>query len=158
MKPKIMMSFDESERAGNTVTFAAEYLDKDREITLFHVVPDTAAACGLDSPSLTPYFEKERNAFCRMEQQRQTMMLEKLEAAKIELLNAGFAESNVHVKVQAQKKGVAVDIAEEAENGNYGMVVMGRRSSSSGIKEFFTGSTVLRVMNALNGIPVVIVD
>ena len=157
MNPKILLPFNESESAKNTVTFVAENLHKDHEVTLFHVVPDTAAACGLDSPSLTPYFEKERNAFCRMEERRQDMMLVTLEAAKADLLNAGFAEDKVHVKTQAQNNGIAADIVQEAKAGRYGTVAMGRRSSSS-IKEFFMGSNVMRVMHALSGTPMVIVD
>ncbi|WP_022667352.1 universal stress protein [Desulfospira joergensenii] len=157
MNRKILIPFNESECAKNTVTFVAEHLDKDHEITLFHVVPDTAAACGLDSPSLTPYFEKERNAFCRMEERRQDMMLVTLETAKMALLNAGFSDAKIHVKTQAQNKGIAADIVQEVKKGNYGMVAMGRRSVS-GIKDFFMGSNVLRVMNALGGIPMVIVD
>ena len=157
MNSKILIPFNESECAKNTVTYVAEHLDKNHEITLFHVVPNTAAACGLDSPSLTPYFEKERNTFCRMEERRQDMMLVTLEAAKMALLNAGFPETKIHVKTQAQNKGIAADIVQEVKNGNYGMVAMGRRSSS-GIKDFFMGSNVLRVMNGLSGTPMVIVD
>jgi nucleotide-binding universal stress UspA family protein len=157
MSPRVLIAFDESERARNTVTFAGDHLDKGHEVTLFHVVPDTAAACGLDSPSLTPYFEKERNAFCRMEERRQSLMVDMLEKAKNELLNAGFDKEKIQVKSQVQNHGVAADILQEIKDGKYGMVVMGRRSES-GIKEFFTGSTVQRVMNSLTGTPLVIVD
>ena len=90
MSDKVLIAFDESESARNMLTFAADHLEKNHEITLFHVVPDTAAACGLDSPSLTAYFERERNSFCRLEEQRKALMKEKLETAKTELLKAGF--------------------------------------------------------------------
>lgn len=157
MKTKVLIGFDDSDKARNAVRFAADHLDKGHEVTLFHVVPSTAAACGLDSPSLTPYFEKERNAFCRMEERRQSLMVEMLETAKSELLNAGFDSSRVAVKAQVQNKGIAADIIEEAKEGGYGMVVMGR-NSSPGIKEFFTGSTVQRVIHGLSGMPVVMAD
>lgn len=157
MTSKILLPFDETESSGNTVSFVAEHLNKDHEITLFHVVPDTAAACGLDSPSLTPYFEKERDAFCRMEQRRQDMMKETLDTARHVLINAGFAKEKVHIKVESQHKNIATDIVQEAQKGNYSMVAMGR-SSSAGIKEFFMGSNASRVMHALGGTPVIIID
>ncbi|WP_020585748.1 universal stress protein [Desulfobacter curvatus] len=157
MNSKILLPFDDTDSAGNTVSFVAEHLNKEHEITLFHVVPDTAAACGLDSPSLTPYFEKERNAFCRMEERRQAMMKEILDAARHVLINAGFSKENIHIKIEAQNKNIASDIVQEAQKGKYSLVAMGRRSSS-GIKDFFMGSNASRVMHALNGIPVIIID
>lgn len=157
MNQHILIAFDDSETAQKTIDFVTEHLDKDHDITLFHVVPDTAAACGLDSPSLTPYFEKERNSFCRMEKERQTLMEKVLKAAKERLRSAGFSDDRIYIKAQVQDKGIAADIVHEAKNGKYGMVAMGRQSSS-GIKDFFTGSTVQRVLHALAGTPLVIVD
>ncbi|WP_035238970.1 universal stress protein [Desulfobacter vibrioformis] len=154
---KILLAFDESENAKKTVEYVSGHFNKDHEITLFYVVPNTAAACELNSPSLTPYFEKERNAFCRMEEKRQDMMRETLEAARNDLLGAGFNPEKISIKTQPQEKNIAADIAQEAQKGRYSMVAMGRRASS-GIKEFFMGSNASRVMHALNGIPMVIVD
>lgn len=156
MTAKILIPFDETECAQNTVTYVAENLNKDDEVTLFHVVPDTAAACGLNSPSLTPYFETERNAFCRMEEKREKMIRDSLDAARNKLINAGFANDKVYIKTQPQGKKISDDIIHEAQTGKYNTVAMGR-SSTSGLKEFFIGSNASRVMHALN-IPVIIVD
>ena len=158
MNHHILIAFDDSENTQKVITFVIDHLNNNHEITLFHVVPDTAAACGLDSPSLTPYFENERNTFCRLEEQRQTLMVKVLEAAKGRLNTAGFTNSKIYIKAQVQDKGIAADIVREAKNGGYGMVAMGRKSSSSGIKDFFTGSTVQRVLQALTSTPLVIVD
>lgn len=157
MNKNVLMAFDESESSRNTIHFAGDHLDKGHQITLFHVVPNTAAACGLDSPSLTPYFKNERNTFCRMEERREALMLERLKSAKTELLDAGFDIDRIHVKVSIQNKGIAEDILTETLEGGYDMVVMGRQSSS-GLKEFFTGSTVQRILHKLTGKPLVIVD
>lgn len=156
MTAKILIPFDESECAQNTVTYVAKNLNKEDEVTLFHVVPNTAAACGLNSPSLTPYFEKERNAFCRMEEKREKMMRDTLEAARHTLIHAGFAKDKVYIKTQPQGKKISDDIIHEAQKGKYNTVAMGR-SSTSGLKEFFIGSNASRVMHTLN-IPVIIVD
>lgn len=157
MNHHILITFDDSETAQKTIVFIIDHFSKDHDITLFHVVPDTASACGLDSPSLTPYFEKERNSFCRMERERRTLMEKVLEAAKERLKIAGFSQERIHIKAQVQDKGIAADIIHEAKNGKYGMVVMGRQSSS-GIKDFFTGNTVQRVLHALVEMPLIIVD
>lgn len=151
----VLIAFDEFESARNITSFVLDHLTRDHQITLFHVVPSTAAACGLNSPSLTPYFESERNAFCRMEERREAMMVEMLETAKTRFVDAGFDKARVNVLVKSQKKGVAADIIREATDEQYDLVVMGRRSSS-GIKEFFTGSTVQGVIHNLTGIPLVI--
>lgn len=156
MTAKILIPFDETECAQNTVTYVAGNLNKNDEVTLFHVVPNTAAACGLNSPSLTPYFEKERNSFCRMEEKRKKMIQDTLEAARNKLIGAGFAKDKVYIKAQPQNKNIAADIIQEAEKGKYSTVAMGR-SSTSGLKEFFIGSNASRVMHTLN-IPVIIVD
>ena len=156
MTAKILIPFDESECAQNTVTYVAKNLNKDDEVTLFHVVPNTAAACGLNSPSLTPYFEKERNAFCRMEEEREKMMRDTLEAARHKLIHAGFAKDKVYIKTQPQGKKISDDIIHEAQKGKYSTVAMGR-SSTSGLREFFIGSNASRVIHALN-IPVIIID
>jgi len=157
MKHHILIAFDDSETAQKTITFTIEHLNKGHEVTLFHVVPDMAAACGLDSPSLTPYFEKERNSFCRMENERRDLMENVLKVAKKKLSSAGFSDNQIYIKAQVQKKGIAADIVQEAKKGEYSMVLMGRQSSS-GIKEFFTGSTVQRVLQAMAETPLVIVD
>ena len=156
MTAKILIPFDESECAQNTVTYVAKNLNKDDEVTLFHVVPNTAAACGLNSPSLTPYFEKERNAFCRMEETREKMIRDTLEAARHKLIHAGFAKDKVYIKTQPQSKKISDDIIHEAQKGKYSTVAMGR-SSTSGLREFFIGSNASRVIHALN-IPVIIID
>ncbi len=155
MNNRVLIAFDESESAGRAVLFAADHLKKDHEITLFHVVPDTAAACGLNSPSLTPYFEKERSSFCLMEEQRKSIVSDMLENAKTSLRNAGFDKSIV-VKIQVQEDSISSDIVNETKK-EYGMVIMGSHSSS-GIKDFFMGSTVQRVMQALSKTPVIIID
>nr|WP_319492783.1 universal stress protein [uncultured Desulfobacter sp.] len=154
---KILIPFDESENAKKTVEYVSEHINKDHDITLFYVVPNTASACGLNSPSLTPYFEKERNAFCLMEERRHDMMRKTLEAARNDLLDAGFDREKISIKTHPQNKNIASDIVQEAQNGKYSMVAMGRRAST-GIKEFFIGSNASRVMHALIGIPMIIVD
>ena len=156
MNNRILIAFNESESAKRAVLFAADHFKKDHDITLFHVVPDTAAACGLNSPSLTPYFEKERSTFCGMEEQRKFIVSDMLEDARTSLRSRGFADESITVKIQAQKDSIPSDIVNETKK-EYGMIIMGRHSSS-GIKDFFMGSTVQKVLHAVSKIPVIIID
>lgn len=156
MSGKILIAFDESQSTQKTISFIAEHFTRDHDITLFHVVPDTAAVCGLNSPSLTPYFNAERDSFCRMEDQRKKIITDMVEDAKKSLQNSQFDAGRIEVKVQTQHKGIASDIIQEAKNG-YDIVAMGRRASS-GIKEFLMGSTTQKVLHALEGIPLIIID
>jgi len=156
MNKKILIAFDESENAKKTVSFVAEHFDKDHEITLFHVVSDIAAVCGMDDPSLTPYFKSERNSFCRIEEHKKKIVSDILNEAKNKLHHADFNPDKIEVKIQTQEKGVAADIIQEAKKG-YNMVAMGR-TANSGIKHFLMGGTAQKVLHGLENIPVLIFD
>jgi len=63
MGQKILVAFDDSENAMRAVEFIATSFTKEQEITLFSVIPDTAAICDMNSPSLTPYFISKQTEF-----------------------------------------------------------------------------------------------
>lgn len=156
MNKKILIAFDESENAQKTVSFIANHFTTDHEITLFHVVSDIAAVCGMDSPSLTPYFNTERNSFCRIEEHKKKIVTDFVHEAKNKLHHAEFNADRIEVKIQTQQKGVAADIIQEAEKG-YDIVAMGR-AAKSGIKEFLMGGTTQKVMHGLKNTPLLIFD
>nr|WP_321397342.1 universal stress protein [uncultured Desulfobacter sp.] len=156
MNKKILIAFDDSENAQKTVSFIAKHFTTDHEITFFHVVTDIAAVCGMDSPSLTPYFNSERNSFCRIEERKKKIIMHIVDEAKTKLLHAQFNADKIEVKIQTQQKGVAPDIIKEAENG-YDIVAMGR-AAKSGIKEFLMGGTTQKVLHGLKNTPLLIFD
>jgi nucleotide-binding universal stress UspA family protein len=106
MGQKILVSFDDSENAMKAVEFIATSFTKEQEITLFSVIPDTAAICDMNSPSLTPYFISKQTEFCVLEDQKKELVNEALQKAKELLLKAGFEEKNITIKVETRKKGV----------------------------------------------------
>ena len=57
------------------------------------------------------------------------------EAKKI-LLKAGFSEDDIECKIQKVSSGIAKDIIDEAKNGGYDLVILGKKGQS-GLKEFF---------------------
>lgn len=83
-------------------------------------------------------------------------MNEAQEKAKKVLVDSGFREQEITLKVEARKKGTARDILDEARS-DYDTVVMGRRGLSE-IKEFFLGSVSHKVLNGSKNLSVVLVS
>ena len=156
MGQKTLVSFDDSENAMRAVEFIATSFTKEQEITLFSVIPDTAAICDMNSPSLTPYFISKQTEFCILEDQKKELVNEALQKAKELLLKAGFEEKNITIKVETRKKGVVRDIINEANSG-YDTIVLGRRGLS-GIKDFILGSVSQKVLHLAKDISVILVD
>lgn len=156
MGQKILVAFDDSENAMRAVEFIATSFTKEQEITLFSVLPDTAAICDMNSPSLTPYFISKQTEFCVLEDQKKELVNEALQKAKELLLKAGFEKKNITIKVETRKKGVVRDIINEANSG-YDTIVLGRRGLS-GIKDFILGSVSQKVLHLAKDISVILVD
>ena len=156
MGQKILVAFDDSENALRAVEFIANSFTKNHLVTLFSVVPDTAALCDMNSPSLIPYFTSKQATFCDLEDQKKELVKEAMQKAKEFLLKAGFEEPTITVKLQIKNKGIVRDIIEEARSG-YDIIVLGRRGLS-GIKEFILGSVSQKVLHLAMDISVLVVD
>ena len=157
MEKRILLAFDYSENSARAVQFVARSFTREHRVTLFSVIPDTAAVCDLNNPGLTPYFVSQKEAFCGLENEKGRLVREAIETARVVLVQAGFPEDRVEVRIQGQKEGVARDIAAEARANDYGTVVMGRRGLS-GVKEFFLGSVSQKVVQLLRDMTVVLVS
>jgi len=156
MEKKILLAMDDSENAMRAVEFVANFFTPDNKITLFNVIPDTAALCAMNSPELTPYFISQQSAFCLLEEEKKKLVNEAMQKAKRILLDAKFEERNITIKSEIRKSGIARDIIREAKAG-YHVVVMGKRGLS-GIKDFILGSVSQKVFNSAKDISVLIVD
>lgn len=156
MGEKILVAFDDSENAMRAVEYIARTFTREHQITLFCVVPDTAALCDMNSPSLTPYFVEKQAIFCGLEDQKKELIDEAMQKAKELIMTAGFEEKNITLKVQTKKKGVVRDIINEAHSG-YTTIVLGRRGLS-GVKEFILGSVSQKVLHLARDISVIVVE
>jgi len=157
MAKKILVGVDESKNSMNAVRYVAEGMEKTGTVTLFSVLPDATAACGLDSPSLTPIFRKSRQAFCAIEDTKKDSVKAFMEKAKQALIQGGFPSKNIAVKIRKKKVGIARDILKEAEQGKYTTLVIGRRGLS-GIKQFVLGSVSNKVVQLAKKVSVIVVD
>ncbi len=155
MNKKILIAFDDSENAQRAVNAVAEIFTRDSHITLYSVAMDTKALCKMNSPALTPYFKSQQSAFCTMEDKKKELVETAMQQAKETLINKGFKETNIDTKHEDLQEGVARDIIHEAEDG-YDVVVIGR-GGTSGIRDFFFGSTSQKVLNAARDVSVFII-
>jgi len=156
MGKKIMVAFDDSENALRAVEFLAKTFTTDHRVTLFSVLQDSAALCDMNSPELTPYFKEQQHSFCTLEEKKKSLLSSALEQAKEILIEAGFSEDHIDMKLDFKAKGVARDIVIEATNG-YDLVVMGRRGIS-GIREFFFGSVSQKVLHSAGNVSILIIN
>jgi nucleotide-binding universal stress UspA family protein len=156
MGQKVLIAFDDSGNAMRAAQFVAGAYSPGHEITLLSVVPDAAAVCDMNSPELTPYFLEQRDTFCTMEDVKKDLLKQASQKAKDLLVEAGFDENKITIKIEAKQKGVARDIVAEARYG-YDAIVLGKRGIS-GIKDFLLGSISQKVLHAAKGVSVVLVD
>ena len=154
MAQNILVAMDDSDNAQRAVALVAKSFSTDNHITLLNIMLDTAALCQMDSPELTPLFKSQQSNFCALEDKKRELITEATTRAKNMLLEAGFNEDKITIKVENKTKGVARDILNEAHKG-YDLIVMGRRGLSS-IKEFFLGSTSHKVFSGAKDISVLI--
>ncbi len=155
MSQNILIAVDDSENALRAVELVAKEFRSQNRVTLFNVAMDTAALCNMNSPELTPYFKSQQSSFCLLEDKKKDLVGEALTKAKDILKANGFTDDQIEIKIQSQKNGVAKDILDEAQSG-YDLIVMGR-NGKSGVKEFFLGSTPLKVFNHSQHISVMVV-
>lgn len=156
MEKKILIAFDDSENSMKAVKMVAESFTKDHRITILSIIPNTTSICNMYSPELTPHFMAQQSVFCAMEEKNKELLQNAQQKAKAILVENGFVEENIVLKLEAAIKGVARDIVTEAQSG-YVTVVLGRRGLS-GIKEFFIGSVSQKVISQVNNISVFVVD
>ena len=157
MASKILIAVDESKNSMKAVNYVAKGMNSAATVTLFSVLPDATAACGLDSPTLTPLFRKSRQAFCAIEDTKKDTVKEFMQKAKKVLVESGFASRNVAIKIRKKKAGIARDVLKEAERGKYDTLVIGRRGLS-GVKQFVLGSVSNKIVKFAKKTSVVVVD
>lgn len=156
MSQKYLIAIDKSETSRNILGFMKRLLRVEDEITLYNVVPAPVPACDLNEPSLVPIFTHNKDIFCTMEEARKDDMKNEMKQAEEKLVEAGFSKDKIHNKIETEKKDVARHIVEEAENGKYDAIVMGKHNASR-LSEILLGSVTNKVIHISKNIPVIVV-
>ena len=133
---------------------------KESRFTLFHVIPPLAPELHTAS-----YWEIIRDMSGGEQQEnmagRMQAYLDKAKSiaqeGKERLISAGIPEENVVVKFQIQKQGIARDILKELEEGNHGILVLGRKGVKD-ISQFGLGSKANKLVHAAHALMVCLVN
>jgi nucleotide-binding universal stress UspA family protein len=139
---RIMLAADGSESALRAVDHLAFMLSGNSEvtITLLHVRPKVQDFCEID-------FDQDTAGVEDMVTQGAKRCIDQFYGhARKQFAEAGIAEHQLEIKTVDRLYNVAKTILAEAQTGNYGTVVIGRRGIE---KSFFLGSISRYVVNKL---------
>ncbi len=137
---RIMIAVDGSEsslKAVDHLSFMASG-NADVEITLFHVVPRFSDFCPIKIE------EQTTDAIEKILIKGDKRCIDHFHSLALRRFKeAGFQDSQIHLKIVACMYNVASAIVEEAKAGDYGTVVVGRRGGGNA---FFMGSVSRSVL------------
>ena len=119
---------------------------KESKFTFMHVAPPMPPQYW-ESGDITAIegHEKQEKIFQWWLKEYTDRVKEAANRAKKKLIEAGVPEQNVFFKLEPQKKGIARDILVELEEGNHGILVIGRKGYRD-IKEFGLGSKANKLL------------
>jgi nucleotide-binding universal stress UspA family protein len=164
---KVLIAIDDSDVSRKAVAFAARILgrrvDKDVEITLFHVVeslPEYILARSYQGGAGSAFRQVAEEWAESNRTNGERLLTEQRQA----LVTAGFPTAQLHTKM-IEKEGrpesrrviTALAIIEEMKGGGYDIVVIGRRGASAAI-ETFLGSVAEKIAREAQGCTLWIVD
>jgi len=137
---RVLMAIDGSENALRAVDHAGFMLSgTDCQVTIFHTMRHLRRFVPQEVLDEAPELEELWKT--KAGQEIEPFMTK----AKEMLLQAGISESQISKKIVDGSRSAASDILEEARNGGYGTIVIGRRGIS-GVQEFFMGSVSSKVL------------
>jgi nucleotide-binding universal stress UspA family protein len=142
---KILVAVDTSEEAMRTVAYLGTMVDgTDLKVTLFHVIRQFDLGSQRYNASLSLHEEWEgevRKEFLEAERSTEAVF----HKAVGHLEKAGVEGDRISTKIVTGVASRAKAIVEEAKNGGYGTIVVGRRGLSR-VEEFFMGRVSKKVI------------
>jgi nucleotide-binding universal stress UspA family protein/regulator of replication initiation timing len=144
------------------IEHAAQYFGHLREsrFTILHVIPPVPpqvykSSYWVYAPSLND--EEEREKMGQWMSQYEDHVKEITDKGKERLIKAGVPEENVVIKFQVQRQGIARDILAELAEGNYGILVLGRKGFKD-ISQFGLGSKANKLLHAAQAFIICLVN
>ncbi len=147
-REKILVACDGSEHSLQIISYTSSVLDPKRfEIVLFHVfirIPESF----MDIEQKIPAYHYRIVSVEAWEKKQDAAIREFMEKAKRILLDTGFPEEAITIKINERRIGVARDIAAEAGAG-YKALVLGRKGLSD-LKDFMLGSVANNIIGLVS--------
>lgn len=135
---KILMALDTSENAIRALTFMAEHLTgQGIAIELFHVIRGRQDDIPVELLDVLRPNERQ--------EQIEREMVKVFDRARSRLTEAGFSPDQIGTKIVTGRRSRAKNIMREAEEGDYGTIVLGRRGLSR-VQDFFMGRVSDKVL------------
>jgi nucleotide-binding universal stress UspA family protein len=153
-KKTLLVAVDGSQNAMNAVRYTAKVVKPGRvSVHLLHVMSPVPETFWDDERDPAPTdFDK---AFRKWENAQHRFMERFVDEARTVLLEAGISGNDIGVDIKPRERGVARDIANEAQRG-YDAVVLGRRGTNPAV-ELPIGSVASKIANTLHHFTVWIV-
>ena len=160
MRNKILIALDNSKSAWKGVKYVARTFNNAQgvKITLFHVLPGLPT--GLLNPGhiLTEEEEKLRRRLAvEWEEEKRKEWEDLFGKAQKLLISAGIPARMITKEFRPDHSSVAQEIIDEARDGRYSTIVMGRRGLGP-IKSAILGSVTDNVVHHAQGFVVTIVE
>ncbi len=153
-KMKILLAYDGSDLALDSVRYVGEVFPQDRtEVVIFYVETKIPRSFWRMEKELDFRFQTPEIR-ASMAQRKKTVNLAMKKAEQI-LLESGFPPASIHTRVHIKNQGVVQDIVEESHQG-YDALVIGRKGHSR-IKDFFVDTLPMKLLGKIKSIPLIVV-
>ena len=157
---KLLLSIDGSECSLRAVEYTGKQFSGvgDLQITLLHVLPYPPAPLWDDGHIPTGEEKEEREKAIERWLAGQRVKTEPLFNSAMNILTgAGISATQLAKKVISDSTDVAESILEEARDGGYQTLVLGRRGLSP-VKKVFMGSVTTKIINHGAGVAICVVE
>ena len=157
---KMLIAIDDSLNATKAVEYVAQQFAGavDFEIELVHVLPNLPAMFWDEGHILSKNEKQDREKVVgKWIADRKAKMAPVFKKAIDALTSKGFKPTQITTKSISDSTDVAESILEEAKDGGYQTIVMGRRGAASG-KHPLIGSVSNKIVSLGSGVVVTIVE
>ena len=157
---KMLIAIDDSLNAARAVEYVAQQFAGagDLEIELLYVLPNLPAMFWDEGHILSEDEKQDRKKVVdKWIADRKAKMAPLFKKAIDALTGKGFKSQQIKTKSVSDSTDVAESILEEAKDGGYQTIVMGRRGAASG-KHPLLGSVSNKIVSQGSGVAVIIVE